>query len=62
MLGPATNTRVELGLNHKALPAHPRLLAQPAASMCQYKVKLVDANEVDEELFGWLRAAFDAAG
>lgn len=62
MLGPATNTRVELGLNHKELPAHPRLLVQPANSMCQYKVKLVDSAEVDAELFGWLRKAFDAAG
>jgi hypothetical protein len=34
MIGPATNTRVEVGLNVKGLEANPRLLEQPAGSMC----------------------------
>ena len=62
MLGPATNTRVELGLNMKGVPATDRLVEQPAGGMCQYKVKLTDAGEVDEELMAWARRAFDAAG
>lgn len=61
-IGPATNTRVEVGLNMKGLPGTDRLLEQPAASMCQYKVKVTTAEEVDAELIGWLRRAFDAAG
>lgn len=62
MLGPATNARVELGLNMKGVPGTDRLLEQPAGGMCQYKVKLTSADEVDAELFGWLRTAFDSAG
>ena len=62
MLGPATNTRVELGLNIKSLPANDRLVEQAAGGMCSYKVKLTDVIEVDAELLKWMRAAYDAAG
>lgn len=62
MLGPATNSRVELGLNIKTLPAHERLIVQGPNSMCAVVVKLTAAEQVDAELIGWLRAAFDAAG
>jgi hypothetical protein len=30
--------------------------------MCQYKVKLSEAAEVDAELVAWVRRAYDAAG
>jgi hypothetical protein len=62
MLGPATNTRFELGINHKDLSGDERLLAQPAGSMCNYKVKLTQASEVDETILHWVKQAFDAAG
>lgn len=62
MIGPATNTRVEVGINHKDLGDHPRLLAQPAGSMCNYKVKLTQVDEVDDELVAWVQQAFEAAG
>ena len=62
MLGPATNTRVELGLNIKSLPANERLVEQAAGGMCNYKVKLTDVNEVNAELLKWVRTAFGAAG
>jgi len=62
MIGPATNTQVEVGLNVKDLPPSDRLKQQPPKSMCDYKVRLSTVKEVDRELLGWLRAAFDAAG
>jgi hypothetical protein len=62
MVGPATNTRVEVGLNAKGLPANPRLIEQPAGGMCNYKVKITAADEVDDELIGWIRQAYDSAG
>jgi predicted transport protein len=62
MIGPATNTRVEVGLNVKGLQAGPRLLEQPAGRMCNYIVKLGEAGEVDAELTGWIKAAYDVAG
>ena len=62
MLGPATQTQVELGLNAKGLPADARLKAMPAGGMCQYTVRLSTPAEVDASLVAWLRAAYDTAG
>lgn len=62
MIGPATNTRVELGLNVKGLPADPRLVEQGAGKMCNYVVKLTDASQVDDDVVAWMRAAYDASG
>ena len=61
MIGPATKTRVEVGLNMKGEPAG-RLAAMPPGGMCQYKVNVTDPAEVDAELIGWIRQAYDAAG
>jgi hypothetical protein len=30
--------------------------------MCNYRVKLSEAGEVDEELISWIKIAHDAAG
>ena len=62
MIGPATNTRVEVGLNMKGIKATSRLQELPAGQMCNYKVKLTDAKEVDAELIAWIKTAFEAAG
>ena len=61
-LGPATKELLELGLNAKSLPASPRLKVLPPGGMCQYSVRLSALGEVDAELLGWVRAAYDAAG
>lgn len=61
MIGPATNTRVEVGLNLKGLAATERLLEMPPNSMCNYKVKVTNADEVDDALIAWLRQAFESA-
>lgn len=62
MIGPATNSRVEVGLNMKDVPGTARLAVQAPGGMCQYKVKLTDPGEVDAELLAWVRRAFDTAG
>lgn len=61
-LGPATKDALEIGLNAKDLPAHARLKAQPAGSMCNATTRITSTAEIDAELTGWLRRAFDAAG
>jgi Domain of unknown function (DUF5655)/Domain of unknown function (DUF4287) len=61
MLGPASQTRVELGLNMKGVPGTERLLEQAAGGMCQYKVKISAVSEIDAELMAWVRIAFDSA-
>jgi hypothetical protein len=62
MIGPATQTRFEVGLNMKGVAATDRLLAEPPGKMCNYKVALTSIKDVDAELIGWIRSAFDSAG
>jgi hypothetical protein len=61
MVGPATNTQVEVGLNMKDVKGTDRLKQLPPGGMCQYKVRLSSAAEVDKELVAWIRRAFDAS-
>jgi hypothetical protein len=61
-IGPATTTQVEVGLNMKGVTPTGRLVQLPPKGMCDYKVRLASADEVDAELLGWIRKAFDAAG
>lgn len=61
-IGPATKTRVDVGLNMKGVPATARLVALPPGGMCQYKVTVTEAAEVDQELIGWIKQAYDSAG
>lgn len=62
MIGPATNTRVDVGLNMKGVNGTDRLEELPAGGMCQFKVRLTDPEQVDAELIAWMRLAFDQAG
>jgi hypothetical protein len=61
-VGPASKGRVEVGLNARGLAAGPRLTELPAGGMCQYRVHLTGADEVDAELVGWIREAYAGAG
>lgn len=62
MVGPGTKGRLDIGINLRGVKPTARLEAMPEGSMCQCKVRITDAKEIDKELLGWLRAAFDAAG
>lgn len=62
MIGPATKTRVEVGLNMKGVAATERLKELSAGGMCQYKVNLTAPAEADAELVAWIRQAYDSAG
>jgi hypothetical protein len=62
MIGPATNTRFEVGLNLKGVAGTGRLEECPPKGMCSHKVKLTGVGEVDKELVGWLRMAWEQAG
>lgn len=61
LLGPGSKGRLEIGINMKGVPGTERLVAQPPGGMCQYKVWLTETREIDAELLGWLRTAYDAA-
>lgn len=62
MLGPGTKGRIEVGINMKGVAGGERLIAQEPGGMCQYKVFISRADEVDAELTAWLRQAYDGAG
>jgi hypothetical protein len=62
MVGPATKTAIEIGLNAKDLPADPRLVVVPPGAMCNYKVRLSAPSEVDATVRDWLKRAYESAG
>jgi hypothetical protein len=49
--------RIQLGVQLKGEPATGRLLAGNA--MCSHKVIVTRVEDVDAELLGWLRAAYE---
>jgi hypothetical protein len=61
-VGPTTKSRVDVGLNMKGVPPTGRLVELPAGGMCQYRVSLTEAGEVDDELMGWVEQAYASAG
>ena len=62
MIGPVTKTRIEVGINSKTLEATDRLIGMPPGGMCQFKVNVTEASQVDAELIAWIRQAYDSAG
>ncbi len=58
----STATRVDLGINFKNEPVTPRLEASGSFNaMVSHRVRLSSAKDVDAELKGWLKKAYDAA-
>lgn len=58
MIGPKTNSRMEIGINAKNLESNSRLEEQPKGGMCQYIVRITDQAEVDDQLVLWLKEAY----
>lgn len=59
MIGPKSNSRIELGINLKSEIKQDRFIPQPKGSMCQYLVRLSSINEVDNELIEVLKQAYN---
>ena len=63
LIQPSTKTRIDLGLKYNEMPIGGRMQhSGPFGSMCTHRVVLTEVNEVDEELTGWLREAYEQAG
>jgi hypothetical protein len=60
LIEPATNTRVDLGLQLKGVPVGGRLEKYPS-TMCTHRVRLESKEQVDAEVLRWLKQAYDAA-
>ncbi|MEZ4932509.1 MAG: DUF5655 domain-containing protein [Saprospiraceae bacterium] len=62
LIKPATKTRIDLGLKLKGKPVTDRLgNSGPFGAMCTHRVQITDLEEVDAELLGWLREAYEGA-
>lgn len=63
LVQPSTKTRLDVGIQLKGVEPTERLEASGSFNaMVTHRVRISDPGEVDEELVGWLRDAFDAAG
>lgn len=63
LVQPSTRTRVDVGINLKDREPEGRLEASGSFNaMVSHRVRLTSVDEVDDELQGWLKDAFDAAG
>lgn len=58
MIGPKTNTRLEIGINIKDELNNELFIPQPKGSMCQYIVRLSSVEEVNEEIINVLKLAY----
>lgn len=59
---PSTKTRVDVGIRLKGREAGERLEASGSFNaMVSHRVRVTAADQVDQELIGWLREAYDAA-
>jgi len=62
LIKPATKTRIDLGLKLKDKPTTDRLEnSGPFGTMCTHRVKLNSTAEIDEQLFNWLKEAYQKA-
>ena len=62
LIQPSTKDRVDVGINLKGEAAAGRLEASGSFNaMVSHRVRISDKGEVDAELRGWLKKAYDAA-
>ncbi len=60
LIKPATKTRVDLGLKIKDKPTTDRLEnSGPFGTMCTHRVRVTDSKNLDKELKGWIKEAYD---
>lgn len=63
IIQPSTATRLDVGVNLKGTPATARLEESGSFNaMVSHRVRVAAAKDIDAELIGWLRKAYDAAG
>jgi hypothetical protein len=63
LVQPSTKTRVDIGIQLKGVAPGERLEKSGSFNaMVSHRVRLSEAGEVDNELVGWLKDAYDAAG
>ncbi len=60
LIKPATKTRIDLGFKLKDKPITARLEnSGPFGSMCSHRVRISQIDEIDKELQGWIKEAYE---
>ncbi|MBO6523017.1 MAG: DUF4287 domain-containing protein [Balneolaceae bacterium] len=63
LVQPSTKTRIDLGLKFDNAKLTDRLEnSGPFGSMCTNRVQVTELSQVDDELIGWLKLAYEQAG
>jgi hypothetical protein len=62
ILNPITKTRFEIGVNLKGQEPKGKLEAEKPNSMCSHKINIADIEDIDKEVFEWIKASYDNAG
>lgn len=60
-LNPASKSRFEIGINLKGQEPLGKLQAEKPNSMCSHKINIADISEINSEIIGWLKAAYENA-
>jgi len=63
IIQPSVKTRLDLGLNIKG--EEPSGITEKAGSwnsMCTHRIKIGDISELNQEVFDWIKKAYDQAG
>lgn len=61
ILNPATKTRFEIGINLKGQEAKGKLEAEKPNAMCSHKINITSIKDIDNEVIGWIKTAYDNA-
>jgi predicted transport protein len=62
IIQPSTGTRVDVGINLKGTEPTKRLEASGSFNaMVSHRVRLSNLSEIDQELLGWLKKAYEAS-
>ena len=60
LIKPATKTRIDLGFKLKGKPITERLEnSGPFGTMCTHRVRISSVEEIDNELKGWIKEAYE---
>lgn len=60
LIQPSTKTRIDLGLKLKDHPVEGRLEASgPFGTMCTHRIQLTDISQIDEEVIGFMKMAYE---
>jgi predicted transport protein len=61
ILNPASKTRFEIGFNLKGVEPQGKLEPEKPGGICSHKINIADIAELDSEVIGWIKQAYDGA-